>query len=199
MGNAFDDRAKQFRNPLAGLAADAERLFAGKREDLLHLLVAERQIGRRQVDLVDHRNDLEILPEGEVDVGDGLRLHPLRGVDQQQSAFAGAERTGDLIGEVDVSGRVDEIEFIGVPIGEGVVHPDRMGLDGNAAFAFEIHPVEELLLQIADGDRSGQFEQPVGQRGFAVIDVRDDAEVADQFKFCHICNPGVCFLFIRII
>lgn len=32
-----------------------------------------------------------------------------------------------------------------------------MGFDRDAAFAFEIHAVEQLLLEVADGDGSGYF------------------------------------------
>ena len=39
--------------------------------------------------------------------------------------------------------------------------------------------VEELLLHLALLQRAGGLDQPVGQRGFAVVDVRDDAEVAN--------------------
>ena len=72
-----------------------------------------------------------------------------------------------------------------------VMHPDRMGLDGDTPLALQIHPVQQLLLKIARGNGPGQLQQPVGQRGFAVVDMRDDAEVADQFEFCHGFLPKV--------
>jgi hypothetical protein len=34
-------------------------------------------------------------------------------------------------------------------------------------------------LHLARGERPGQFQQAVGQRGFAVVDMRDDRKVAD--------------------
>ena len=49
-------------------------------------------IGGRQVDLVQHRDDLEVVLEGEVEVREGLRLDALRGVDEQDRALAGGER-----------------------------------------------------------------------------------------------------------
>src|ERR1700741_1966303 len=45
-------------------------------------------------------------------VGELLGLAPLRGVDEQQRALAGGERTGDFVGEVDVAGRVDQVEDV---------------------------------------------------------------------------------------
>jgi len=60
-----------------------------------------------------------------------------------------------------------------------VIHADGVGLDGDAALAFEVHGVEDLLLHLAGGERAGQLEEAVGERGFAMIDVRDDGEVTD--------------------
>ena len=39
--------------------------------------------------------------------------------------------------------------------------------------------VQQLLAGLALGDRPGQLQQPIGQRALAVVDVRDDGEVAD--------------------
>ena len=40
-----------------------------------------------QIDLVDDRDDLEVVLDGEVGVGERLRLDALRGVDEQQRAL----------------------------------------------------------------------------------------------------------------
>ena len=52
-------------------------------------------------------------------------------------------------------------------------------LDRDAALALEVHGVEHLLAHLALGDRARDLEQAVGQRRLAVIDVRDDAEIAN--------------------
>jgi hypothetical protein len=54
-------------------------------------------------------------------------------------------------------------------------------LDGDAALALQIHVVEHLRFHLAPGDSAGEFEQAVGQGGFAVVDVRDDREISDAF------------------
>jgi hypothetical protein len=43
----------------------------------------------------------------------------------------------------------------------------------------------ELILLLALAERAGELDQAVGQRGFAVIDVGDDAEVADVVERSH--------------
>jgi len=51
----------------------------------------------------------------------------------------------------------------------------------DAALAFEVHSVEDLGMHLALGEGAGELEEAVRERGFAVIDVRDDREVADVF------------------
>ena len=56
-----------------------------------------------------------------------------------------------------------------------------MGLDGDAALALQVHGVEDLLHHFALRERAGDLEQTVGQRGLAVVDVRNDGEIPDEF------------------
>src|SRR5437870_13828833 len=59
-----------------------------------------------------------------------------------------------------------------------------MRLDRDSALAFEIHGIEKLVLLFALLNRARPLEQSVRQSGFAVINVRDDAEVARELD-CH--------------
>jgi hypothetical protein len=58
------------------------------------------------------------------------------------------------------------------------MQPNAFGLDGDAAFALEVHGVENLRGHFALGEATGHFDQAIGKCGFAVIDVRDDAEIS---------------------
>ena len=81
-----------------------------------------------------------------------------------------------------MAGGVDEVElvFAGVvAIRNAVGHGDGLALDGDAAFPFQFHLVEELGLHVLGTHRSGDLQQAIRQRGFAVVDVSDDAEIAD--------------------
>ncbi len=74
------------------------------------------RIRGRQVDLVQHRHDGDALLDRRVAIGDRLRLDPLRCVDDQQRAFAGRERARNLVSEIDVSRRVDQIELVDLAV-----------------------------------------------------------------------------------
>ena len=73
-------------------------------------------LGAGKVDLVQARDQLEPGVDGEVGVGERLRLDALRGVDDEQRALARRERARDLVGEVDVAGRVDEVQLVGLAV-----------------------------------------------------------------------------------
>ena len=78
-------------------------LLARDGEDVLELLHDDVGLRRRQVDLVEDRDDREALAQGEVDVGQRLGLDALRGIDDEDRALARLEAAADLVGEVDVA------------------------------------------------------------------------------------------------
>jgi hypothetical protein len=87
-----------------------------------------------------------------------------------------------------VTRRVDEIELVGLAVVGGVEHPNRLGLDGDAALALDVHRVEDLLDHVAVGHGVGELEDPIGKRRLAVVDVRDDREVAYVCGLAHVCE-----------
>jgi hypothetical protein len=74
---------------------------------------------------------------------------------------------------------VDQVELIELAVLGPEVEPDRLGLDGDAPLPLEIQLVEELLGPLPLADRAGHIQDPVGKGALAVVDVRDDREVAD--------------------
>jgi hypothetical protein len=91
--NAAQQRLQQLRHALPGLGADARRAGGVDADDLLDLACHALGVRGRQVDLVDDRQHLQALLGRRVAVGDALRLDPLGGVDHQQRAVAGRQRT----------------------------------------------------------------------------------------------------------
>jgi hypothetical protein len=62
-----------------------------------------------------------------------------RRLDDEERAFAGGETSFDFVGEVDVSGGVDEVQYVIFAVFGGVFHAHGGGFNGNAAFAFQFH------------------------------------------------------------
>ena len=158
---------------LARYPQDVARLAADDVRDLAGVAVG---VGGGQVDFVEHRNDVQVAVERQVQVGQRLRLDALGGVDQQHRTLASLQRARHLVGEVDVAGGVDQMQDV-----VGTVNlpgqPHVLRLDGDAALALDVHPVEVLRAHRPLVDDAGELQHAVGQRGLAVVDVGDDAEV----------------------
>ena len=75
--------------------------------------------------------------------------------------------------------RIDEVEYIVFAIIGLIVQPDRPGFDGDAALPFQLHGVKDLILHLPLVNGVAFLQQPVGQGGFAMVDVGHNGEVAD--------------------
>ncbi len=179
--DARDDRLEDLGHAGPVLGRSEDDLLARDRKDVLELVHDRLGVGRGQVDLVEDRDEGEVLAQREVDVGERLGLDALRGVDHEDRALAGLEAVADLVGEVDVAGRVDEVEPVDQAVTGRVLEAYRARLDRDPLLALEVHRVEDLAHHLAPLDRVRHLEQPVGERGLAVVDVGDDREVAQAF------------------
>ena len=173
--DAVDHGIEEFADALAGLGRDAQDLIGGNAEHLLDLRRVHVRLGGGEVDLVEAGDDLEVVLEGQVTVGEGLGLDALAGVDHEDHAFAGGERPRDLVAEIDVARSVDQVDHV-----VAVVEPHRLELDGDAALALEVHRIEVLGAHLPGVDGAADLEDAVGQGGLAVVDVGDDRQVADS-------------------
>ena len=102
--------------PMPVLARGEDGARRVEADDLLDLLAHAFGIGGGKVDLVDDGDDLVVVLDRLIDVGQRLRLDALGGVDDQQCAFARGEAAADLVGEVDVAGRVHQVELVAPPL-----------------------------------------------------------------------------------
>ena len=110
--NAVYDGIEDFVDALACLAAGADDVVAVAAEQVHDLVLHLVGLGTLQVALVDDGDNLQVVVDGHVEVGNGLCLDALAGVDDEQCALAGGDGAGNLVGEVDVSRSVDEVESI---------------------------------------------------------------------------------------
>ena len=111
-GDALDDGASKSGTPWPVLAEIDRTSLGGQPEHSLELLLAALGVGRGQVDLVQDGDDLEIVFDRLVAVGQGLGLDALAGVDEQDGPLAGRQGARDLVAEVDVARCVDELDDV---------------------------------------------------------------------------------------
>ena len=135
------------------------------------------------VDLVDDDDRLQALGQRLARDEARLRHRPLDGIDQQQHAVDHRQHALDLAAEVRMAGRVDDVDVRALVVDRTVLREDR-----DAALALEVVRVHDALGHVLVlAERSGLREQLVDQGGLAVIDVRDDRDVA-QLAFHDQCS-----------
>src|SRR5690554_6316603 len=59
-----------------------------------------------------------------------------------------------------------------------IIHLNGMALDGDTAFALQVHVVEHLRLQVLAFNGLGELQQAVCQRAFAVVNMCNNTEIA---------------------
>src|SRR5207237_6535102 len=79
----------------------------------------------------------------------------------------------------------DQVEGVGLAVARLVLEANRAGLDGDALLALEVHRVEHLAGHLARIDGVRRFQKAVREGRLAVVDVRDDAEVAHALRGDH--------------
>jgi hypothetical protein len=78
-----------------------------------------------------------------------------------------------------MTGRIDEIQLIGLPITGPILQSYALGFDRNAAFPFQIHGIQHLFGHFPLAQAAANLDETVGQSGFAVIDMGNDGKITD--------------------
>lgn len=148
----------------------------------------------REVDLIEDRNERQSLGEGEIEVGNSLRLHALTGIDENEgyrdrqrlpiSLEALVEHTTTtasitpsyLSAKVNVTRRVNQMQQVVLAL-VVVYHGASLGLDRDASFPLDIEPVQNLLLP-SRLNSTRELQQAVGERTLAMVYVSNNTEVA---------------------
>jgi Zn-dependent alcohol dehydrogenase len=103
-----------------------------------------------------------------------LRQRTLGRVDQDQCAVDHVKDALDLAAEIGVARGVDDVD--------ANVFPNqrrRLGEDGDAALPFEVVGIERALDHaLVLAKRAGLLQKPVDQGRLAVVDMRDNGDVA---------------------
>ena len=174
----------------AGFGAGADGVGGVEADDVLDLVNHAFGVSGRQIDLVQHRQDGKVKLGSGVTVGHCLSLHALGNIHHQQRAFARRQRTRDFIGKVHVPRRVNHVQAVGLAVARRVIERHALGLNGDAALTFEIHRIEHLFLHFARLECAARLDETVGERGLAMIDVRDNGKIPDVtwVPAAHACD-----------
>ncbi len=129
----------------------------------------------RPVDLIDDDDRLQPLRQRLARDEPRLRHRAFDRVDQQQHAVDHRQHALDFAAEIRMARRVDDVDVRAFVIDRAVLCKDR-----DATLAFEVVAVHHALGQLLIlAKRARLLQQLVDQRGLAVINVRDDRDVAN--------------------
>ena len=81
-----------------------------------------------------------------------------------------------------MTGSIDEIELVLLAVLRVIHERDGVALDGDAPLALDIHRVENLVAELAFGNAPAPLNETIGKGRLPVVDMRDDAEVADLYE-----------------
>ena len=69
------------------LRRDRDNIFSGASEKFDHLSTDAIHIGTREINLIQNRDNREVIFERKIDIGKCLRLNPLRRIDDEDRSF----------------------------------------------------------------------------------------------------------------
>ena len=161
-------------NIQADLRADFRCILGGDSDNLFNLILHSLRVGCGQVNLVDHRKNLQIVVHGEIGVGKRLRFNPLGCIDDQQGSLTGRQRAADLIIEVNMARRVNQVKGIFLSVRRAVIQTDSTGFDCNASLFLELHIIKDLILHDTLLDGAALLYQPVGKGRLAMVNMCDN-------------------------
>ncbi len=162
------------------LEADRDLHEHGVAAELLGDLVADlERVGPDAVELVDEGDERDVVAAQLAVDRDRLGLDAADRAEDEDGRVEDAQGPLDLDGEVDVAGRVDDVDRVVGPLDVG-----RGRGDGDAPLALEVHGVHGradavLALDLVDlVDLLAVEEDTLRQRRLAGVDVGADADVA---------------------
>src|SRR3989338_4754856 len=85
--------------------------------------------------------------------------------------------------------RINKIQFVYIPAGRLIRHPDSARLDSNAAFSLQIHVIQQLLPELSLVHSISNLKQSIRERGLAVIYMRDNAKIPYVVFIHNSINP----------
>jgi hypothetical protein len=84
--------------------------------------------------------------------------------------------------KIHMPGSVDQVELVRPAVACHVVQSHCVALDGDTAFALDVHRVENLVTEITLLDRTAVLDQSIGKGRLAVIDVSNDAKTPNVIQ-----------------
>ena len=155
-------------------------------QSLTKLLDDTARVCAHAIHLIDECNSRHAVTSHLAIHGHALALHTTNAAQNQNSSIQNSQATFDFDGKVHVSGCIDHIDRVVVPVYAG-----SSRVDCDSTFAFDriaIHRRAAVLTVdfVHRMDASTIEQHAFGKSGFARINMSRDADVAKTFKSSHV-------------
>ncbi len=129
------------------------------------------------VNFIDDHNWIKTTGKGFLRDKARLRHRAIDGINQQENAIHHRQHTFNFTAEVGMPGGINDIDVIVFPVDGGV-----FGENGNTTLALLIIGIHYPFDLFAAGlQRTGLLQEFINQCGLAMIDVRDNGDIANIF------------------
>ncbi len=157
-------------------------------EHALEFIQQHKRIQRRPIALVHESENRNATPFAHLEEFTRLRLDTFGSVDHHQRGVHGREHTVGVLGEIFMSGSIEQVDRIAL-----VVELQHRGADRDTTLFFELHPVAgggALVFSILHGTSKmngiSVEQELLGERGFTRIRMGDDGESAATRDFLKV-------------
>ena len=75
--------------------------------------------------------------------------------------------------------RVDQVQVVNLAIARLVLQRGGLRLDGYPPLFLDVHRVKHLLAHLTVRQAAATRDEPIGQRGLAVVNMGDDGKISD--------------------
>ena len=193
----FHDTLQDIFHIQSCLCRDTRCIGTVQTDDVFDLFLCPLDIGTGQIDLVDDRQDLQIIVQSQVGICQSLGFDALRCIYHENCSVTGCQGSGHLIGKVDMARCIDQMEDIFLTVFGLVGKLNDVQFDRDASLSFQIQGIQDLILHLSFGYGIGQFQNAVRQSGLAVVDMSDDGKIPDILLIQVFHLPYFCRLRCR--
>mmetsp|Transcript_14922 Transcript_14922/g.26360 ORF Transcript_14922/g.26360 Transcript_14922/m.26360 type:complete len:806 (-) Transcript_14922:95-2512(-) len=161
------------------------------------LLTIKHQLKEAAIHLVDSKNGPDTLGKSLTKDSLSLDADTLNAINDDESTIGNTESSGNLRGEINVTGRVDKVDkvIIAIPLAlealevllsHLVVKRDTSGLDGNTTLLLISTGIGQTgITSLLNGHNTSGGDERVGKGRLTVIDVGNNGHVTDVVLLVH--------------
>ena len=111
-----------------------------------------------------------------------MSLDTLSRIHNQKCPFTSRNRPRNLVRKIHVSRSINQVQDIFLTL-VSIFHLNRVTLNRNPTFAFQVHIVQQLSLFFTSRNRLCRTKKPIGKRTFPVINMGNNAKISN---FLHL-------------